>query len=347
MNKYEEQWVNYDTLKSLEYDLYFSVGRRYYCAANCEVCYIKDQLDIVHNTTGVYPPISSKIIKLWDSVFDYFSVIRTDDDIYYYKKEYPEAYNWFKDNASKLEYCITDNAIIRYHRIIDEVQFKSMGSITISSTFVDKINTNKLLKILNKIQSISPIKHFKLINTTSEKSKNLQPFADFAKKLNIDIIAHHDFRDERAQVLDEWATEQSDWISTKDGEVVHLYANSRGSTTAPHFYYDRFYFSNDAASDFGVKPFHIIKNEFNPEQFCYDLIKGKQEIYKKWVKLDFTDYINTTLNYKVNYPFNFIPGVMLPSYSKFCAKLIDRGWIRVPQGLYKEGDTIVSIMEKK
>ena len=346
MNKYEKQWVEYDTLKAVEYDVYFSVGKRYYCGANCEVCYIKDQLVEVLKTPGVYPTITPGIIDLWDTVFDYFGVVRTDDDIYYYKKEYPQAYKWFKENAHRMEYCITDNAIVRYDKIIDEVQFKGMGSITISSVFVDKTNIPKLLEMLKRIHKISPIKHFKLINTSGTESVNLKPFAGFAEDLGIDIIAHHDFRDERTQVLDGWATEQSDWISTKGGEVVHLYANSRGSTTAPHFYYDRFYFSNDAASDFGVAPFHIVEGEFNPELFCADMIRGKQVIYKKWLELDFTDYIKTTLEYKVNYPFNFIPGVMMPSYSKFCAKLVSRGWVKIPQGLYKDADSITSIMER-
>ena len=39
-----EYWLKEDALRSLDYDVYFSLGIRYYCDAGCKVCYIKKVL---------------------------------------------------------------------------------------------------------------------------------------------------------------------------------------------------------------------------------------------------------------------------------------------------------------
>jgi hypothetical protein len=344
MNKMEQYWVDTDTLKTIESDIYFSLGSRYYCDAACEVCYIQGNLDSIKSSglQNIYKPITIELEALWKEVFSYFYTIRTDDDMHFYKYNFPEHYQWYTRNASKMEYSITDNAIIRYSKLLHEVKFKAMASITISSTFASKVQTEYLMKALKEIHSVSPIRKFKLINTS--ESGSLEPYAQLAKELGISILGHHDFRKGRVDLEEEWVTEQTSWISTEEGKVVQVY----GDNTAPHFYYDRFYYSNDGASDFGVVPFHYVEAKvFYPEKFCADLIKGKQLIYNKWKDSNFKEYFAVTQEYKVNYPFNFIPGVMMPSYSKFCAKLVSRGWVKIPQGLYKEPDSVISIMEKK
>lgn len=346
MKELDKYWIEVDTLKTLESDMYFSLGSRYYCAAACEVCYIHKNLSSVENKglENIYNPITLELEDLWKGIFNYFYTIRTDDDMHFYKYNLPTQYAWYIKNAPNMEYSITDNAIIRYNRLLDEVKFKAMASITISSTFANKVKGESLLKALRDINETAPIRKLKLINTS--ESGSLEPYAQLAEELGISILGHHDFRKGKVDLEEEWAEEQAHWIDTKeDGQVVQVY----GDNTALHLYYDRFYFSNDGASDLKVKPFHYIKNnKFNPEKLCADTLKGKQESYKNWVNSSFKEYFKVTQNYKVNYPFNFIPGIMMPSYSKFCAKLIERGWVKVPQGLYREdGKPLTSIMEKK
>ena len=77
-----EYWLKEDALRSLDYDVYFSLGTRYYCDAGCKVCYIKDNLKQT-KLLDVFPNDLEKYKEEWFNFFEYFGVVRTNDDLYY------------------------------------------------------------------------------------------------------------------------------------------------------------------------------------------------------------------------------------------------------------------------
>ena len=66
-----EYWLREDALRSLDYDLYFSLGKRYYCGAGCKVCYIAENFKETKNM-DLYHDDLDKFHDEWFNFFDYF-----------------------------------------------------------------------------------------------------------------------------------------------------------------------------------------------------------------------------------------------------------------------------------
>jgi hypothetical protein len=64
-----EYWLREDALRSLDYDLYFSLGTRYYCDAGCKVCYIKDNLTQTKNL-AIFPDDLDTLHTEWFKFFE-------------------------------------------------------------------------------------------------------------------------------------------------------------------------------------------------------------------------------------------------------------------------------------
>jgi hypothetical protein len=132
-----EYWMREDALRSLDYDLYFSLGTRYYCDAGCKVCYIRENLNETKHLDN-FPDDLETLHETWFNFFEYFGVVRTNDDLYYLKHHYPKQYEWYKKYGKHFELGITDNAIFRTLQL-DDIQLQSIGDISVSTDFVSQL----------------------------------------------------------------------------------------------------------------------------------------------------------------------------------------------------------------
>lgn len=337
-----EYWLTQDALHPVNYDVYFSLGTRYYCAAGCKICYIdKNFKSIKPNLNTYFPKITQKHEDMWQEVFSHFLVVRTNDDMLFLKLNYPDAYRWYQENAHNLEYCFTDNAIFRTAKILDTIKFKALANISISSSFLKAVNPNKLMDALERLNDKSPILKLKFIDDGYPEL--FAPYIELANKHNMDNIVHHNFLGDREVLEHEWAQEQTTWVDSDEQGLMQIYRES------VHLYFDRWYYSSDDASDLNEEAFHQVEGDFDREAFLTDLLLGKQKAYKKWASRTknpkFRDYFNLVDEYNINSNFNFIPGLMIPPYSKYCYKLLENGWVKTKYGLVKPNDgTIVPIL---
>jgi len=342
---YDTYWLINDSIKSIKRDIYFSMGTRYFCDAGCHVCYIKDNLaSIRNNSKTLYPVITDKHEEMWEDVFSYFDYLRTDDDMMYLKMNHPMHYDWFKRNGYRFEYGMTDNAIFRFQTIAKEVKFAGISSISLSSYFIEKVNPEKLDRALKSILETSKIQQLKLINTGNPDV--LKRYADEAKKLDIEILFHYDFNSERELLTQDWVDSQVTWIDSDTEGNMQVYGDE-----AICLFFDRFFYSNDGSSDKEIDPYCILDGTFDPESFLVDLSKGKQKLYKIWASRTknkkFQEYFLSTQKYNFEYDYNYIPGPMMPPFSKYCNKLLDRGWIKTKHGLYNpNGKDVKSIVSR-
>lgn len=342
----DEHWLLQDCIKSVKRDLYFSISTRYFCDAGCHVCYIQENLkNMKKGLSNYYFDFDDALEEKWETVFDYFGYIRTDDDMMFLKLNYPKHYDYFKRNGKRFQYGMTDNQIFRYRGMAKELNFKEIASISLSSYFVEKVNGDKLKRSLQEIHEVSPILQLKLIDCGNMNI--LREYYEWAKKENIETMFHYNFlAGERELLTEDWVDQQVTWIDVDTEGNMQVYGDE-----AICLFFDRFYFSNDVASDPSIEPYYILNREFEPEKFLISLARGKQILYDKWkdrtTNPKFKEYFTKTLNYTFNDDYNFIPSMMMVPYSRYCDKLQQRGWTKTKHGFVKlDGTPIKSFVTK-
>jgi hypothetical protein len=343
----DQHWLLQDCIKSVKRDLYFSISTRYYCGAGCKVCYIQQNLkNMKKNLDSYYFDITPDLERKWEEVFDYFEYLRTDDDMYFLKYEYPTQYDWFCRNAHRFEYGMTDNQIFRYLKIANECKFKGIASISISSFFAGRVQQEKLLNALTDLHERSPIQQIKLIDT--DNMNILRPFYDWAKERNIETMFHYDFLNGKRELLEaDWVDQQVTWIDADMDGTMQVYGDE-----AVCLFFDRFYFSNDVATDPTVEPYYILNQPFDPEKFLTAMARGKQTLYNVWrnrtINTKFRKYFSVVQNYEFEDDYNFIPSMMMVPFSLYCKRLEERGWVKTKHGLLRnDGNTIKSFVRRK
>lgn len=337
-----EYWLKEDALRSLDYDVYFSLATRYYCDAGCKVCYIKENLSQTKNL-NIFPEDLEKYESTWFKIFDYFGVIRTNDDMFYLKHNYPKQYEWYKKHGKIFELCITDNAIFRTLELKD-LNLQSIGDISVSTDFIKQVGIEKVLTSIKKLYDRFGVKKIKYIDCGHPEL--FLPIIEWANKLNLHNCVHHDFRTDHRELLNHaWAEYQNTWVTNENGKLMQVYRES------VHLYYDRFYYSSDDASNIMADKFHVIENEFDVKKFIIDLIKGKQERYfenrNRPLEKKFRDYYKKTQEFKFNENFNFIPVFMFPKTARFFYRMQEDGWIQTKYGLVLPESKIVPLIEQK
>lgn len=323
----EQYWLKEDALRSLDYDVYFSLSRRYYCDAGCRVCYIENNFK---DTKEIgYEEDLETLESEWFKFFEYFGVVRTNDDLYYMKYNYPKQYAWYQKHGKNFELCITDNAIFRLEKL-DDIELASLGDVSISTDFLNHVGVEKVLQSVKNLYDNHGIKKIKYIDCGHP-----EVFADvikWANEFGLHNCVHHDFRTNNREILNHaWAEYQNTWVSNSEGHLYQIYRES------VHLYYDRFYFSSDDASNIHQAPFYIFEDKIDIKQFMYNMVIGKQQLYSGMVKAPvekkFRDYYKATQSFTVNENFNFIPVIMFPTSSKFFYRLEEDGWIRTKYGM--------------
>ena len=337
-----EFWLKKDALRSLDYDLYFSLGKRYYCGAGCKVCYIAENLKQTKNMS-LYDDDLEKHHNTWFKFFDYFGTIRTNDDLYHLKYHHPKQYEWYLKYGENFELCITDNAIFRLLKL-PEVKLKAVGDISLSTIFLESVGVEKVLNACKELYDRYGVHKIKYIDCGNPSI--FKEVVDWVKENNLFDCLHHDFRTQSREVFEyAWASGQSTWITHDSGKVVQVYRES------VHLYYDRFYFSSDDASDLDKSVFYLFSDEININEFIYGLVNRKKEVYGSLVNAPlekiFIDYYTATQDFNVNKDFNFIPRYMFSPTAKFFYKMQELGWQQTKYGLYlNDGNELKPLIER-
>lgn len=337
-----EYWLKEDALHSLSYDIYFSLGARYYCDAGCHVCYIKENLKNV-KPLPIFKDDLTSLEPAWFDFLDYFSEIRTNEDVYFLKHNHPKHYNWYKEHANKIHLCITDNAIFRTLRM-KELNWAGIADVGVSTEFLAEVGAEKVLTAIKQLHDRYGVKKIKYVDCGQPEV--FGPVIEWANKLDLHNCVHHDFRTNHRDILNHaWVEYQNTWVTNSDAGFYQIYRESI------QLHYDRFYYSCDDASNVDAEPFFSFDKKIDVQEFLYNLVKRKQdkyaEIQDKPEHQHFRDYYKETQKYVVNRNFNFIPSIMIPPKSRFFYRMIQDGWTMTQYGLLKnDGNKIVSLIEK-
>lgn len=352
VTNFKEYFFKYDALHNVDYDVTFSVFRKYLCKANCEVCSIQ-KLWIPDDKFKKYVPIeikndlTSEILNL----FDYFEVVNTVDDMFMIKHEYPHLYEFYKKYSHLVSLAsITDNALPRHMKIIDELNFKSIHEISFSDVFIysSEKTLGYVLTQLEKIIQKTPIVLIKLIlsfTDINEPGNKMQRIIDWAKERYIPIYTHNDFRNGTNIRF------KSDNAEVKNITNVFVadapeFANMLlifGETT--YIQFNDFYMTSTTSMSELYSPYYTMTEKFSPELMLTNMLKEKKRLYARFATYaknsktqnKYHEYFTEiSKNVQVNDDFNFIPIVMLSAISNFAKMLVERhdyevtkfGWIK-------------------
>jgi len=335
-----EYWLKEDALHSLQYDIYFSLGRRYYCDAGCKVCYIKDKLEQV-KPLSIFDDNIEKMEPIWNKFFDYFMELRTNEDLYFLKYNHPKQYAWYKENAHRFHICVTDNAIFRLLRL-KELNLAGVADIGISTDFIKHTGAEKVLSAVKELHERYGVKKVKYVDCGHPEV--FEEIIKWVNQLGLNNCVIHDFRSPDRKILNhDWTEYQNTWVENSDTGIKQIYRESI------QLHYDRFYYSCDDSANIEAEPFFTFCNEINMQAFLYSLVRRKQVKYGLWKDqaehAHFKDYYEETQNYIVNPNFNFIPAVMIPPKSRFFYKLVEDGWTQTKYGLFNVSDNVIPLIE--
>ena len=355
-------FLTQDALKPLEYDLYFSPTTKYYCNANCNVCYIKDKLKegLPFYSGSIPDKISDAQTANWYDIFEYFYVIRTNDDLTYLKKMYPHVFDWYREHASTFEFGMTDNAIISQHNVLmNDLNLKGLADVSMSDHFLNRVNAkknyNKVMEILQDYMDKYGLCKIKIIRTEQgELEDHVYELVEWLNSKGVKNCLQEDLRvdSNRRYDLDGLFEYQNTYTMNSNNKSYQIYRESI------HLYNDRFFYSIDDATDIKEDAFHHIKGEFSPEKMIVDMVRTKISKYGSFGNelsygiSEVVDkfkhyYINSGDMFTVNEDFNFIPKFMMTDQCKFYTKMVSRGYKVTDVGLFKPNGNPKAIVEFK
>ena len=351
-----------DALHSLGFDVYFSPTTKYYCNANCKVCYIKKELKegLPFYKDGIPEVITDEDHERWHSVFKYFYSVRTNDDLTYLRLNHPQLFKWYKDNAHMFQFCMTDNAVlIHQNTLLNHIDLKDIADISLSEYFLDRANKDGRVKkaIQNYMDKYGRLTKIKIIRTTDkpELSDETNRMIDWLNDMGVENSIQHDLRDKKntRYNIGERFDYQVSYVMSCNNTTYQIYRES------VQFYNDRFFYSIDDATDINMNPFHTMPrtSRFDPRPFLVDMIEQKLKYYDQYanelqgidhsVVNKFRDYYETTIQFKVNRDFNFIPNFMLENDKKFYQGLVDYGFKHTDVGLYYPSGKAIPLVDYK
>jgi hypothetical protein len=335
-------WLLEDSL-SMTNNLYFGLGKSYFCGHGCKVCFIHDELKLLKKTTQkIYNNDLTVMQKVWNDLYTFFETVSLDEDPYFFKLNHPKEYDWYLNNSHKCSYSTTDNGIFRISKLKD-IKFKSMSEIALSMSFIEKVGQKKIIDCLDLLIPIEKMKFIvdkdnfypeKIISWAQEKDMPMVVHKmNFLTKIktNFELKGFED-----VQIVN--------WVFGKEKEeLIKIHTNCDTI-----LYYNNFYYSNNISDD----PYHTLEiNEFDYKKFLSNMLMGKQRDYLKYSKIVQDKYLKEyflhTQNYNVNLNYNFIPNFMVNYKIKFFNRMIEKGWVATKYGLLeKNAVKIVPIIER-
>lgn len=333
-------WLVNDSL-NMTTNLYFGLGKSYFCGHGCHMCNIRDELkELKHKTSLIYNNDIGAMTKSWSELYTFFTTVALDEDPYFFKLNHPKEYQWYLENSHKCSYGTSDNGIFRISKLRD-IKFKSMFEVTISVSFAEKVGATKLI---NALENLLPIERVKFL--IDKEGEYPQELLDWVKTKNINVILHKiDFYTGiEHEYESDLKSENVDWVLGRKGdELVKVHVNSDVI-----LYYDNFYYSNNVKDS---PYFTLSKDGFDYKKFLSSMLEGKQKTYKIYAELVddvyLRNYFLNTQKYKVNHEYNFIPNFMVNYKIRFFNRMKELGWNATQYGLVQGNpDKIIPIIEK-
>lgn len=336
-------WLVNDGL-NMTSNLYFGLGKSYFCGHGCHVCSIRDELiGLKKSTPKIYNNNLESMNKSWHEMYSFFATIALDEDPYYFKLNHKNEYDWYVKNSSMCSYGTTDNGIFRISKLKD-VKFKSIYELSLSMTFIKKVGHEKLIKTLNEIKI--PILRVKFLIDLADFYPN--EIINWVKSRNLPLVVHSlnlalgSTNKFDTSTFDR--VHEVDWlIGKKNGEFIKIHVNSDVIV-----YYNNCYFSNNP----NEAPYYTIGADgFNYRLFLSSMLEGKQKAYLTYLPMIdnsiIRKYFLTTQNYKVNHNFNFIPNFMVDYKIKFFTRMMELGWNATNYGLVEGNPSqVIPIIER-
>lgn len=350
---FKEFFLKYDAIQNITSELVVSLQRKYKCNAGCDMCYLKDTWLSDEAIAQQYatPILTSEVEASILSLFSSFSVITTIDDLHSFKQYRPDLYDFYLRNAHLMSStAMSDVAFIQqYPLLMDEIKFNSIYEISFSDAFLQK-NSGKLVgKLVTKLDALnkrSPITKLKIIMTldTDEATAEIKQLTDWANGVDIPTVVHDDITKNRLNATVDIlsATVQDNTFFPYDhlpmqvlSEVVHLQ------------YTDLYLTMVDGSSEQDPPFFNIITDGLdNMADMLYRMIDSKLWTYRRYVNKMSGGCANKLRDYYVyitssvipERQFNFIPQLLLPSWTNMYTTLKQQGFIETVHGLYKPSE---------
>lgn len=335
-------WLVDDGL-NMTSNLYFGLGKSYFCGHGCKVCFIHDELKAMKGKTQpIYNNDLQCMNKTWEELYSFFETIALDEDPYYFKINHPNEYQWYVDNSNKCSYGTTDNGIFRISKL-KNIKFKSMFEIALSVSFIEKVGCRKIIDALEKLMPIQRVKF--LIDKPNVYPSEL---VGWVRSKDLPVVVHK--MDFITGIETEFDTmgfdvlQDVNWVVGRKGaELVKIHINSDVIV-----YYDNFYFSNNVGD---VPYYNMGKDGFDHKAFLANMLTGKQKTYLTYSQLIddglLKDYFLNTQKYKVNHDYNFIPNFMIDYKIKFFNRMKELGWNATNHGMvFGNPEKVIPIIEK-
>jgi len=335
-------WLVDDAL-NMTSNLYFGLGKSYFCGHGCKVCFIHDELKAMKGKTQlVYNHDLEAMQSTWEELYSFFDTVALDEDPYYFKINHRNEYEWYLKNSFKYSYGTTDNGIFRIAKLKD-IKFKTMFEVALSLSFIEKVGHKKIIAALETLLPIQRIK-FLVDKATVYPSE----IVDWVRSKDLPVVVHK--MDFVSGIETEFDTmgfdtiQDVNWVVGRKGaELVKIHINSDVIV-----YYDSFYFSNNIGD---VPYYNMSKEGFDYKAFLSNMLSGKQQNYLKYSELIddgvLKNYFLNTQKYKVNHDFNFIPNFMVNYKIKFFQRMMQLKWNATQYGLVQGSpDKIIPIIEK-
>lgn len=346
---FKEFFLKYDAIKNVTSELVVSLQKKYKCNAGCKMCYLKgvwlsdETIESLYHTPTLTDDVEASILAFFKS----FSIITSIDDLYTFKQHRPDLYQFYVRNAHLMSStAMSDIAFIQqYPLLMSEIKFNSIYEISFSDAFLLK-NSGKLavqlVDKLTKLHARSPITKLKIIMTLDgEAEAEIKLITDWAAEVNIPVMVHDDITKNRLNATVDIlsATLQENTFFPYDqlpmqvlSEVVHLQ------------YTDLYLTMVDGSSEQDPPFFNIVTDGLdNIASMLYRMIDSKLWTYRRYVNTMSSGCANKLRDYYVyitssvvpNPQFNFIPRLVLPSWTNMYSTLKQQGFVETQHGLYK------------
>ena len=341
----KEHFIRHDGLNNVQYDVTYSVFKKYTCRAGCKICYIGNDF-LPEDKFKKHIPITSSVTNLGyidklTNFISYFKLAAVIDDLYYIKEQHLDLYKFYLEHSHLFWLSsMTDNAVFRHLSLMDDnLRFIGLREISLSEQFLQKTNWIKLLAALDKIQSKAKILKIKLIlspyGALADKASELQKWCiDNAVMLekqyehgsSIDNLHPLAFLPNTRHSVSDDKNIFSEEVTYSEG--FNLYPIHSESIFLQH---TNFYSELKAATREDRTSSFATLNDFslNPAAFLVKVLEGKKTDYAKyaeWMKRKdhdyyrYFDYVAKSL--VINHDFNFIPRFALRPDSVYYSKLL-------------------------
>lgn len=337
-----------DSLLNIHSELIFSILGRYNCFAGCKVCYTQKHFQQALPEFRKFIPAEISIEQEleWFKVFDHFTSVSNIDDLFWMKHEHQSLYKWYIKNSHRFGWGnMTDNNFIRTQPLfVNELSAQTfIQEISFSDSWLDLISIKEITSMLDQLNKRNGIGKIKFILTKGVDSENVKYLFQWIKDNGIEnFCSHHDFHKQTIKLNTN--IPQAEHIASFDSDVYPVCRESN------YLQNNSFFLTLIEAIDTKNTPYYSF-TQFDSVKHLSNMIKGKVELYSKWVSQKDSGLINdngagqkyfdyyrwVSNNVRVNDDYNFIPIDLLNARHRYYHKLVELGWTITDYGLFKQG----------